>query len=165
MVDPLTKTLTYGGRCKGKGINPLNMGSILKPAEEPIKCDFINGNLTLIPINTVEKIGLLSDRFTHSMGDFDYGLRAAMAGLSCWVAPGIYGECEANPIKGSWQDMTLDINVRITKMKSISQLPPVNEWSYFVRQHGGTFWPLLYLDARLRGHLPKLWLILQRFRK
>lgn len=162
MVDPDSKSLTYGGRAKAKGMNPLSIGKIIQPVNEAIKCDFVNGNLTLIPRNTVDRIGILSDKFTHSMGDFDYGLRAKNAGLDCWVAPGVYGECSANPIKGSWQDKSLPISERIKKMNAITQLPPVCEWKYFVKQHGGVLWPLLYLDALLRGISPKLWLILKR---
>ena len=162
MVDPESKSLTYGGRLKGKGLNPLKVGPMLEPTEQPIRCDFVNGNLTLIPSSTVREIGILSEKFTHSMGDFDFGLRANNAGLVCWVAPGIYGECKDNPIEGSWEDRSIDIEARIQKMQRINQLPPLDEWYYFVKQHGGKYWPLMYLDSWLRGHYPKLWLRLKR---
>jgi GT2 family glycosyltransferase len=162
MVDPKTKELTYGGRQKSNSINPLKIGPVVLPKSEPQKCNFINGNLILVPSSTVEKIGILSDRFTHSMGDFDYGLRAIKAGLDCWVAPGVYGECNKNPIEGTWQDKSLGLNERIQKTKNITQLPPIKEWKYFVKTHGGPFWWLLYIDAFIRDKYPQIWFILKR---
>jgi GT2 family glycosyltransferase len=144
MVDPKTKKLTYGGRLKGSKFNHLKIGPIIQSENHALKCDFVNGNLTLMPAETVKKIGILSDKFTHSMGDFDYGLRAKKAGLNCWVALGVYGECKVNLVDGSWQDKSLSLDVRVNKMKHITQLPPLQEWSVFIQRHGGWKWPLLY---------------------
>jgi GT2 family glycosyltransferase len=162
MVDPKTKKLTYGGRLKGSKFNHLKIGPIIQSENHALKCDFVNGNLTLIPAETVKKIGILSDKFTHSMGDFDYGLRAKKAGLNCWVALGVYGECKVNLVDGSWQDKSLSLDVRVNKMKNITQLPPLHEWSVFIQRHGGWKWPLLYIDALIRVKLPKVWLVIKR---
>ena len=162
MVDPKTKVLTYGGRTKCSKVNPVKIGPVVGPSELPKRCDFINGNLILIPQTTVDKIGILSEKFTHSMGDFDYGLRAQKVGLNCWVAPGVYGECELNSIEGSWQDKALPLEIRVNKMKSITQLPPLKEWACFIRRHGGNKWPLLYLDALIRDKAPRFWLFAKR---
>src|SRR5690606_39821762 len=40
------------------------------------QCLYINGNVVLVPRAIFEKLGNLSANYTHSMGDFDYGLRA-----------------------------------------------------------------------------------------
>jgi GT2 family glycosyltransferase len=162
MVDSVNEKPTYGGRRKNSLINPVSFGPVLIPENTSIPCDFVNGNLTLIPAETVKKIGILSDQFTHSMGDFDYGLRAIKAGLNCWVAPGVYGECEENSVDGSWQDKSLSLDVRVNKMKNITQLPPFREWSVFIQRHCGWKWPLLYLDALIRDKLPKVWLVIKR---
>jgi len=162
MVDPKTKVLTYGGRTKCSKINPVKIGPVVEPSVLPKQCNFINGNLILIPQNTVDKIGILSEEFTHSMGDFDYGLRAQKVGLNCWVAPGVYGECELNSIEGSWQDKALPLEIRVNKMKSITQLPPLKEWACFIKRHGGNKWPLLYIDALIRDKAPRFWLFAKR---
>ncbi|MBL0711381.1 MAG: glycosyltransferase family 2 protein [Colwellia sp.] len=162
MVDPLTKKLTYGGRLKCSYLNPVKIGSVVVPSAQPQHCDFINGNLILIPASTVDDIGILSKEFTHSMGDFDYGLRAKEAGLNCWVAPGVYGECELNSIEGTWQDKSLSVEERVNKMKSITQLPPLQEWMCFIKRHCGWKWSLLYVDALIRCKLPKVWLFIKR---
>jgi len=161
MVSSENQRATYGGRLSHSRINPLSYGPIMKPIDKPLECDFINGNFTLIPTLAVAKIGILSDIYTHSMGDFDYGLRLKEAGLSCWVAPGVYGECEVNSESGGCKDNSLKIAERVEKMRDISQLPPVKEWLYFVRLHGGLVWPLLWLKAWIRGRVPFLWALLR----
>jgi len=161
MVDPASKMPTYGGRLRNSLINPLSFGPVLVPTDEPLACDFINGNFTLIPNESVKRIGILSNKYTHSMGDFDYGLRLKRSGLTCWVAPGAYGECETNSATGGCKDKSLSITARVEKMKIISQLPPVSEWMYFVRYHGGYIWPLLWVKAWVRGRFPLLWAVLR----
>jgi GT2 family glycosyltransferase len=161
MVDPISKLPTYGGRLCNSKFNPLSFGEVIHPRDSSVKCNFINGNFTLIPAVSVKKIGILSNAFTHGMGDFDYGLRLKKAGLTCWVAPGAYGECEQNSEKGGCKDASLSAAERIKKMQQLSQLPPVEEWKYFVRQHGGVLWPFLWFKAFLRGRFPKLWVLIR----
>jgi len=109
----------------------------------------------------VRKIGILSDAYTHSIGDFDYGLRLNKVGLSCWVAPGVYGECQENSGVGGCRDNSLSIAERKEKMQGISALAPVNEMKYFVKLHGGYAWPLLWLKASARGLFPTIWILLR----
>ena len=161
MVDPTNKLPTYGGRLRNSVWNPLSFGSVITPSNEPQECDFVNGNFTLIPASSVTKIGILSDAYTHSMGDFDYGLRLKKNGLSCWVAPGVYGECSINSEVGGCKDTSLEISKRLELMHKVSQLPPVDEWIYFVKAHGGFFWPFLAFKAWVRGRFPKLWILIR----
>jgi GT2 family glycosyltransferase len=161
MVDPKSKKPTYGGRISVSKLNPLKFGEVIRPSNEPTPCDFINGNLTLIPAESVKKIGILSNAFTHSMGDFDYGLRLKKAGSTCWVAPGVYGECEQNSEKGGCKDANISAAERVKIMQQLSQLPPVDEWKYFVRQHGGVLWLILWFKAFIRGKYPHLWVMLR----
>ncbi|MBU2880307.1 glycosyltransferase family 2 protein [Aliiglaciecola lipolytica] len=161
MVDPVTKEKTYGGRVSLSNLFPIRSGDIIDSSELPVRCDFINGNFTLIPHDSVDKVGILNERFTHSMGDFDYGLRLIKSGMSCWVAPGVYGECQNNPIEGGCKDKNLSIDARLKKMQMYSQLPPPKEWKYFVRHHGGIFWPILWLKTHLREKFPKLWVLIR----
>ena len=161
MVDPESNKPTYGGRRNNSLINPLSFGPVLVPTDEPLACDFVNGNFTLIPSESVKRIGILSGEYTHSMGDFDYGLRLKKSGLTCWVAPGVFGECEVNAVVGGCKDAELSVAERVLKMQSISQLPPVDEWMYFVHKHGGYIWPLLWFKAWLRRVFPHIWVLLR----
>src|SRR5690606_28526490 len=62
-------SITYGGRS--------SYGKLINPSESYQPCSFFNGNIVFIP-NTVYKIvGMNDPFFHHSLGDFDYGLRAS----------------------------------------------------------------------------------------
>ena len=161
VVDPTTKEVTYGGRKSISSLNPTKFGPVEAPSNESIECNFINGNFTLIPAASVDKIGILSNHYSHSMGDFDYGLRLQKAGFSCFIAPGAFGECRDNPVEGGWSDKSLSKAERIKKTKSITQLPPVKEWQYYVKSHGGFVWPILWFKAWVRGRFPSIFLYLR----
>lgn len=160
MQDPETGVVTYGGRCKKSRVNSLSLSSVLPPNGELQECDFINGNFTLIPREVVGKIGILSEAFTHSMGDFDYGLRAKKVGFKCWVSTDFLGACPANSAEGGYLDGKLNFKDRLKKMQQITQLPPPDEWMFFVSVHGGKFRYLYYLKVLFRKYLPMLWLYL-----
>lgn len=165
MIDPVSKQPSYGGRLRASKINPLGKGNLIRPSAETLECDFINGNFVLIPSSSVNRIGILSDVFTHGMGDFDYGLRLKSAGLTCWVAPGVYGECSPNTLDGGCKDGKLSVSERVFRMNLINQLPPAEEWKYFVRHHGGLIWPFLWLKVHLRQVFPRLWAFLRATNK
>jgi hypothetical protein len=46
-------------------------------------------------------------------------------------------------------------------MKSITQLPPLKEWTTFIKRHCGWKWGLLYIDALVRDKFPKTWLLIK----
>jgi GT2 family glycosyltransferase len=165
MASAETGKITYGGRSSVNRFNPLKNKGIMEPGDKCIECDFINGNLTLIAGESVAKIGILSDKFTHGMGDFDYGLRLKKAGLSCWVAPGIYGNCEANASFSDWRDTSLPMEKRVTLIQKITHNPPPREWMQYVRMHGGIFWPMLWISAWLRLKFPAVWIRLKDLSK
>jgi GT2 family glycosyltransferase len=158
MRDRKTSVASYGGRNVRFWLHPMWTTEVLVPKDVPIPCDYINGNLCLIPANAVNKIGILSDRFTHSMGDFDYGVRLRRAGFSLFVAPGFYGFCDRNPLRGSIRDPSIPIEQRLRLMCRPNVCPPLTEWRWFIRQHGGAVWPFLYIKATIGRLFPKLWL-------
>jgi len=160
--DPQTERLSYGGRSARYPWLPLAIGAVIAPQQQPISCDYVNGNLCLVPAAAVQQIGILSDRFTHSMGDFDYSIRLRRAGLRLWIAPGLYGACALNPVKGSIRDANVPMSVRIGWMSKPTKCPPLNEWLYFIRACGGPFWPLLYIKAVAGRLLPRLWLLVNQ---
>ncbi|RVU37467.1 glycosyltransferase family 2 protein [Rheinheimera riviphila] len=164
MLDPTANKPSYGGRNKKYSFHPLALSDVLIPGESAIECDYINGNLCLIPAKAQQTIGILSDRFTHSMGDFDYGLRLQAAGFSLWVAPGQFGYCTPHLIKGSVRDASIDMATRLQWTKKPNVWPPLQEWLWFVRLHGGPIRPFLQVKAILRRQLPRLWLWLNQSR-
>lgn len=161
-VAPMPPQASYGGRQRRSRLNPLAFGPVMMPTELPQPCVFINGNLCLIPHAAVETIGLLSEQYSHGLGDFDYGLRLQQAGLTTYIAPGFYGECAVNPKAGSIFDPTMPFAQRLRQLQRPNVLPPNAEWRFFVRCHGGWVWPLLWLKSWGRQLFPALWLRLRQ---
>ncbi len=158
MQDPQQHIFSYGGRRAASRWLPLNIGPVVTPGDTAQLCDYVNGNLCLIPAQAAQTIGILSDRFTHSMGDFDYSIRLRRAGFALLIAPGLFGACALNPLKGSIKDVSVPMAERVRWMTLPTKCPPLPEWLYFIRQYGGLFWPLLYIKAVVGRWFPRLWL-------
>jgi GT2 family glycosyltransferase len=152
--DEKTKRLTYSGITRTDPLRPLRFSRVL-PGDEPIRCDTMNGNCVLIPAAITERVGNISDAFTHSMGDYDYGLRATRSGYSVWVAPGYVGTCSNNPVTGTWRDSSLSPKERWAKLVHIKGLPP-REWQVFAQRHAGRLWPLYWASPYVRVLLQAL---------
>lgn len=164
MQDLQTQSLSYGGRRAGYSWLPLAIGAVVAPQQSAVSCDYVNGNLCLVPAAAVKQVGILSDRFTHSMGDFDYSIRLRQAGFQLWIAPGLFGTCALNPIKGSIRDPNIPLSVRVGWMQKPTKCPPINEWLYFIRAHGGPLWPVLYIKAIAGRLMPRLWLLFNQWK-
>lgn len=152
--DPETGRLTYGGVERASPIHPFKY-RVVVPANDARPCATMNGNMVLIPRLVAETVGNISNAFTHSMGDFDYGLRARRLGCSIWVAPGYLASCRRNEIGNTWQDTSLPFAKWLRKTTSMKGLPPA-EYKRFARAHGGLCWPLFWLMPYLRVFLARL---------
>lgn len=140
--------ISYGGLIRGPWWIPLRMRK-LPLSDQPQRCDTFNANCALISSAVIGIVGNLDASFTHAMGDFDYGLRARSLGCELWVAPGVAGECEANPGQGLWTDQSLSLRARWQRLKGPKGLPP-KEWLVFTRRHSGPFWPLYWLNPYVK---------------
>lgn len=77
----------------GGGIHPMRLemtgnhgvGDVLP--ESPIKQMFISGCALLLPRATIDKVGLLDERFFMYYEDLDYSLRIGQSGLMLLLAP------------------------------------------------------------------------------
>lgn len=140
--DPETRKLTYGGVVRTSPVHPFKF-RLLEPVAEPRPCATINGNAVLIPREVARRVGNISRGFTHSMGDFDYGLRARRLGCTLWVAPGYVGSCRRNGVANTWMDTSLPFSQWMRRCLSMKGLPP-REYRRFVQAHGGPLWPLFW---------------------
>jgi GT2 family glycosyltransferase len=140
--------ISYGGR------NIINK-SPLTPVGTPISVKFINGNFVLIPKCVLKKIGFLNPRFSHSLGDFDFGLRAIKSKVKVLITSQIIGSCELNlnsvfKIKGNLYDRYTHIN----SPKGI----PFKEYFYFNFKYFGIIRALRFIIVFLFGmFFPKLY--------
>jgi GT2 family glycosyltransferase len=156
--DPVKSIPTYGGRDKKHFFNPLSCGPLINVTSYLQFCRFINGNFCLIPSISVEKIGILDPKFTHNMGDHDYGLRLLEAGFKLCVAPGIYGFCKENPKKIEIFDSKVPIQKRLALLNKPNSIPHWREQLIFDWRHGGFFKLVLCSRTLFRAAFPMLWL-------
>lgn len=142
---------TYGGYKDGQLLKPKN--------KEIIECDYFNGNIVLVPLKVVEKIGILDPYFRHSFGDFEYGLRAKRNGIKSF-AIGIVGSCDRNSSFVKWMDPKLSVIKRLKILYSPLGFNPfeayrVNKYKSmkiaaltFVYLHAKAIFPSLFKQHR-----------------
>jgi GT2 family glycosyltransferase len=142
---PDTGELTYGGVVRPSRWRRLHW-ELVPPAGVPVPCETMNGNAVLVPRVVVGRIGNIDARFSHAMGDYDYGLRARRAGCSVWVAPATVGTCASHPRRRS-DEQPLTSEWR--RLWSTKELSP-RSWALFARRWAGGLWPLYWLSPYLR---------------
>ena len=146
--DPQTGATTYGAVRRTSRLRRMAFAQIA-PTDTPQSCDTMNGNVVLIPRSVYSVVGNVDERFTHAMGDFDYGLRARSAGCQVFLAPGHVGTCSDNPRSGTYKDTTASRGERLRRVASPKGLP-FAEWAALCRRHGGPLWPALALSPYVR---------------
>lgn len=142
---PDTGEVTYGGVVRPSRWRRLHW-ELVAPADVPVPCETMNGNAVLVPRAVVDCVGNIDPRFSHAMGDYDYGLRARRAGCSVWVAPGTVGTCASHPRRRSDQQPLIS---EWRRLWSTKQLSP-RSWAVFARRWGGRLWPLYWLSPYVR---------------
>jgi len=156
LCDPITKKISYGGYTLEKGYSCFRTHKI-DPTGDISQCDTINGNVVLIPKSVVNIVGTLDKKFTHAMGDFDYGLRCRDKGIPIATTAGFIGECSNNPPENAWFSPNMPLLHRISKLNSPTGLPP-REYYYYIRKHTGILTGLvMQIKLYLRLFFPSLW--------
>lgn len=141
--DPLlANSVSYGGLYRAKPLQRTKWERLPVSAHVQ-ECETMNGNCVLIPRAVLQTVGNLSQSFTHSMGDLDYGLRARALGVLIIVAPGTAGVCSRNSARGTFEDSAAPLAARWKHLVSIKGLPP-GEWAIFTRRHAGQFWSIYW---------------------
>lgn len=148
-TDTKTKQkLTYGGRIEGKGIPPVT-GKLTK-------VDFFNGNIVLVPAFVFEKLGNLDYYYTHSKGDFDYGIRAKKAGIEVFQCGKALGECDEHPRIDKWCDPEVPFKDRWKMLYKPNGMPP-HETFHLEKQTGFAKAIFHYFTVHLRCLFPQIW--------
>jgi GT2 family glycosyltransferase len=141
ICDPVTGALTYGGLRRKIGLIPV-MGKT-----EP--CDTFNANCALVPRAVYSRLGMLHDRYTHGMGDYDYGWLARRRGIQLIQSGEYLGECPINTNEGTWTDNTLP---RLKRLQLLSSPKghPFGEWLVFNYRNSGWKWPFYTISPIVR---------------
>lgn len=141
---------TYGGRLSDGKI-PIPNG-ILTPIHH------FNGNIVLIPRYVFQKLGNLDYFFTHSKGDFDYGLRANKAGIEMFQAGYFLGECEQHESLDKWCNPEVNFKQRWKILHHPNGMPP-KETFHLEKRHIGLYTAIFhYFIIYLRCIIPQLWI-------
>lgn len=142
-ISKLSGNITYGGR---KAI-PFKIGNrtfgvrtnvLITPEDntEIRKCDFANWNCFLIDAGVIDKVGLISNKYAHSLGDFDYSYRMKQAGFNIFIAPKPIGFCERNEMKNTYYDGKCPRKKRIEQLLGPKGLPVGTQFRYEIRVNG-----------------------------
>lgn len=141
--DPQSGLPSYGGR----GAD----GKIVFGSEEPVPCSWMNGNFVYVPDAVYVQIGMLSQRFHHGYGDYEYGHRARGKGVPMVCIPGYIGSCPGHG-EGAWSDRNVSLRSRWRRFHSPSGLNPGDFFRY-KRVTSGAFVALAYLVNAYRRML------------
>jgi GT2 family glycosyltransferase len=134
--DSKSSEATYGGLKRRSKRHPLNF-SLREKHEYNDLCDTMNGNLVFIPRIAYERIGVIPRVYRHSLGDYDYGLRARGKGIQIKEISGDFvGRCDRNLREQTWVDESLSTRERIALMTNPKGLP-ILPWVYFCLRWGG----------------------------
>lgn len=141
---------TYGGR--------LRNGKIPEPNGKLIPVHHFNGNIVLVPKFVFQKLGNLDYYFTHSKGDFDYGLRAGKAGIEIFQADVFLGECELHESLDKWCNPEVPFKQRWKMLHRPNGMPP-KETFHLEKRHIGLASAIFhYFTIYLRCIIPQLWI-------
>lgn len=152
-VDLSTGKTSYGGRMLASKMRWKS--SLIEAPSEFKHCDFGNANILLVDKNVVDKIGILSETFTHSLADYDYTLKAKNAGFDVVVAPGFLGSC-VDDHGNNWKSKNTSLKERIAYLKSPKGLA-YHEYLKFIKDHFPLSYPSAYLKLWIKTFFPFIW--------
>lgn len=122
---------------------------------EYVECDLANANIMLVPKEIVDRVGILSDQYTHSIADFDYTLKAKKAGFKAVVMPGVLGSC-IDDHGNNWKTGKSSLKERISYLKSPKGLA-YKEYMAFIKHHFPTHVPEAFLKLWMKTLFPVIW--------
>ena len=147
--DPMTGDLSYSGvRRRGMGLHPLRV-ELVEPTDRPVVVAMFNGNVVLVSRDVRKLVGAIDGKFAHALADFDYGLRAAKAGVPSVLAPGTVGTCTRRVPSAPWLSADLALGARIGFLLGPKGFPPGSAARY-LRRHGGLLWPVFWAAPYVR---------------
>lgn len=148
-MSSISHVTTYGGR--------LANGKIPEPNGELIRIHHFNGNIVLIPKYVYNILGNLDYYFTHSKGDFDYGLRAYKKGIEMYQVGSHLGECELHETLDKWCNPDIPLMKRLNMLYRPNGMPP-QETFYLEKRHIGLLTAIFHFcTIHIRCLFPKLW--------
>lgn len=149
-VDSETHSIpTYGGRASDGTLLPLD--------GQTHKAHHFNGNIVLIPNQVFKQVGNLDPYFSHSKGDFDYGLRAAKIGIKSYQLGKAIGDCDVHSALDYWCNPAYPFPRRWKAMHLPNGMPP-SESFYLDKRHKGILTATFHwFTIHIRCIFPEIW--------
>ncbi|HEX3386175.1 MAG TPA: glycosyltransferase [Mucilaginibacter sp.] len=148
------KSISYGGWKRLSRYNN-NCELVIPDDSALIDCEMANANVMLIDKNTVGRIGILSEGYTHGLADFDYTLRGVANGVKVSVAPGYYGYCDFDHGK-SWLPASVPFKKRLQYLYSPTGLA-YKEYLVYIWRNFPYAYPGKFLKLWLKTLFPQLY--------
>lgn len=142
----INDSFSYGGK--------LINGKSLVPKGFIQECQLINGNCVLVSDKINQILGILSEKFTHSMGDYDYGLRAKENDIKSYCSSSYIAYCEPNSEIPLWCNPELSLKRRYKTFLSPKGLN-IKEYIYFRKRHWPKTWLFYIVKAYIKMIFPK----------
>jgi len=159
VLDSSARYITYGGLKLTNKIT--GNAAFLKPDDTKLKpCEIGNANIMLVDKATVEKIGILSELYTHGIADYDYTLKGIKNGVKVWVGPGYYGYCD-NDHMMTWLPHGTPLKKRIEYLYSPKGLG-YKQFMHYTREHFPLSVPIIFVKLWLKTLFP---LVYDKYKK
>ncbi len=144
-----SETITYGGHGER---------GLLLPNGALQSCKTFVGNLVLIPAVVFKAVGNLDWRYSHSMGDLDYGYRVRRAGFKIYLSSIYCGICELNSAKPKWCREEIPFVERLKNLYSPLSYSDPREYFRYEYKNIGVFTAIKHLFT-IHLHLiaPRMW--------
>lgn len=153
-IDRDTHQVTYGSSKISKNHFIVRF-HLLKPNNMVQECEITNANILWVDKSVVNEIGILDSKYTHSLADYDYSLKAYKKGFPVYLAPNVCGTCEYDHGK-SWKTSSTPIKTRIAYLKDPKGLA-YSEYLYYVKTHFPLFLPYSFVMLWMKTLFPFIW--------
>lgn len=137
-------SLSYGGVVKTSKWRP-KTEIIMADDSKGRCCDTFNANCVLIPWDIFMDLKNIDGKYTHSIGDFDYGFEAKKRGHIIKVSDKYVGVCPDNPVNSNnnWRNVELSRKRRF-QLKESSKGLPFAEYFYYLNKQYNILTALIY---------------------
>lgn len=133
---------TYGLKKREKWYKK-NITMRIPPSDEEVEGETGNANCVLVRNNILKDVGNMDQKYTHSLGDYDWGFEASRKGYHLISSNDFVGTCDSNTIEGTWNDCKLSRRERLKKKES-PKGSPAGEWWHFVYKNFGLMSAIKY---------------------
>lgn len=147
-TNKLGQFSTYGGFVRSSKWHPLRFESLTIDGTLQ-RADAVNMNLALIKSEVLSKIGFLAPYFVHAGADIEFCIRLLKKGGSVFISPVAIGFCDKNSLVGTSREPGIGVIDQWKRLLSDKEEPILQRMLYF-RNHGGFFWPILFIGPYLR---------------